>query len=255
MLALLISLFFHWIFDFLVELLPGAVGETVNFLSASTHFTSISRGVIDSRDVIYFVSFSLLGLILAEAQLAQTQHHRLRRNTMKLTKSTAGLRILLYVGIFLALNLIARQVYFRLDFTADKRYTLGKSTKEILKNLDDPITVTVYATQGEGIPPLFTTLVRDLRDMLVEYQKKGNGLLQYELINPNDDDAVSQEVQQTGIYPFRIQVVENDRTQEMLAFLGAVVKRGNQREVIQAFNPQRFHGIRSLICHQKTHSR
>ena len=157
---------------------------------------------------------------------------------MKLTKSTAGLRILLYVGIFLALNLIARQLYFRLDFTADKRYTLGKPTKEILKNLDDPITVTVYATQGEGIPPLFTTLVRDLRDMLVEYQKKGNGLLQYEFINPNEDDAISQEVQQTGIYPFRIQVVENDRSQEMLAFLGAVVKRGNQREVIQAFNPQ-----------------
>ena len=71
MLALLISLFFHWIFDFMVELLPGGVGETVNFLSASTHFTSISRGVIDSRDVIYFVSFSLLGLVLAEAQLAK----------------------------------------------------------------------------------------------------------------------------------------------------------------------------------------
>ena len=71
MLALLISLFFHWIFDFLVDLMPSVIGETINFLSASTHFTSISRGVIDSRDVIYFVSFTLLGLILAEAQLAK----------------------------------------------------------------------------------------------------------------------------------------------------------------------------------------
>ena len=157
---------------------------------------------------------------------------------MKLTKTTTTTRILLYVGIFLALNLIARQLYFRLDFTADHRYTLGKSTKEILKELDDPITVTVYATQGEGVPPLFTTLVRDLQDLLVEYEKRGNGALEYEFINPNEDEAVTQEIQQFGIYPFRIQVVENDRSQEMLAFLGAVVKRGNQREVIQVFNPQ-----------------
>ncbi|RMG71634.1 MAG: ABC transporter permease [Bacteroidetes bacterium] len=70
LLALLIGISFHWIFGILSSVLPGAGGRFFHFLSASNHFDSMARGVIDSRDVIYFLSFSLLALILAEARLA-----------------------------------------------------------------------------------------------------------------------------------------------------------------------------------------
>jgi len=43
----------------------------LNFLSMSTHFDSISRGVIDSRDLIYFFSITFLGLMLAETSLSK----------------------------------------------------------------------------------------------------------------------------------------------------------------------------------------
>lgn len=71
LLALLIGIFFHIIFGALANTLTGLPSEIMNYLSLSTHFESISRGVIDSKDLIYFLSVIFLGLIGSEAVLAK----------------------------------------------------------------------------------------------------------------------------------------------------------------------------------------
>ncbi len=45
-------------------LLPGALVSFVSFVSASSHFDSISRGIVDTRDIIYFVSLAAVFLLL-----------------------------------------------------------------------------------------------------------------------------------------------------------------------------------------------
>ena len=69
--ALFIGIFFHFIFDFLEASFTGFLSEIFNYLSIRTHFESVSRGVIDSKDIIYFLSIALLGLISSEAVLAK----------------------------------------------------------------------------------------------------------------------------------------------------------------------------------------
>ncbi len=69
--SLMIGIFFHIIFNVLSQVFTGIIGETLNYLSISSHFESISRGVIDSKDLIYFLSVTFLGLISAEAVLAK----------------------------------------------------------------------------------------------------------------------------------------------------------------------------------------
>ncbi len=71
LLALFLGIFFQIIFTMLAGNLSGTFGEILNFLSVSTHFESISRGVIDSKDLIFFLSFVFLGLILTEANVAK----------------------------------------------------------------------------------------------------------------------------------------------------------------------------------------
>ncbi len=71
LLSLFIGVFFLIIFNVLASNLTGFLGELLSFLSLSTHFDSISRGVVDSRDVIFFLSITVLGLILAEASLSK----------------------------------------------------------------------------------------------------------------------------------------------------------------------------------------
>ena len=66
----LVSLF-HLAFSVMASNFTGVVGETLQFLSTGAHFDSMSRGVIDSRDLLWFFSIVLLGLSLAEMNLAK----------------------------------------------------------------------------------------------------------------------------------------------------------------------------------------
>ena len=70
LIALLIGIFFHIIFGVLAGNMGGWIGSVLNYLNLSTHFESISRGVIDTKDLIYFFSMIAIPLILAETRLA-----------------------------------------------------------------------------------------------------------------------------------------------------------------------------------------
>jgi ABC-2 type transport system permease protein len=69
--ALFIGIFFQVLFGMLGSGIQGLPGEIFNFLSLSTHFDGISRGLIDSRDLLYFISIVFIGLSLADTSLSK----------------------------------------------------------------------------------------------------------------------------------------------------------------------------------------
>lgn len=71
LLALLVGIFFHVIFDVLASSFTGGIGSVFSYLSVSTHYESISRGVIDSKDLVYFFSIIFLALVLSETSLSK----------------------------------------------------------------------------------------------------------------------------------------------------------------------------------------
>jgi len=66
LLALLIGIFFHLLFDFLAAGSTGWISDLFQTLSLTNHYDSISRGVLDSKDLIYFGSITAIGIFLAE---------------------------------------------------------------------------------------------------------------------------------------------------------------------------------------------
>ena len=48
----------------LAFLLPGTIVSFVSFISASSHFESISRGIVDTRDILYFISLTAVFFVL-----------------------------------------------------------------------------------------------------------------------------------------------------------------------------------------------
>ncbi|NQZ74530.1 MAG: ABC transporter permease subunit [Ekhidna sp.] len=71
LMALSIGIFFQMLFDVIGSGLTGTMGEFFNFLSVRTHVESMSRGVVDSRDVIYFLSIILVGLLGTQIMLSK----------------------------------------------------------------------------------------------------------------------------------------------------------------------------------------
>ncbi len=73
LLALAISIHFHFVFGFLARAASGFSSELLYYLSVGSHFESVSRGVIDSKDIVYFVSIIFLSLIGTEAVLQKNR--------------------------------------------------------------------------------------------------------------------------------------------------------------------------------------
>lgn len=71
LLALFIGVFFLIIFDVLAGSFTGSIAYFFSYLSLSTHYESISRGVLDSKDLIYFFSITIIGLLLADSILSK----------------------------------------------------------------------------------------------------------------------------------------------------------------------------------------
>jgi len=66
LLALLLGVMFQFLFGIMASSSSGWVAEVFNTLSLSNHFDSISRGVIDTKDIVYFLSIAFLGIFLSE---------------------------------------------------------------------------------------------------------------------------------------------------------------------------------------------
>ncbi len=71
LLALLIGIFFHFLFGIIAGSTSGWMSEILETLSLTNHYDSISRGVIDSKDLIYFISITLFGILMAEYMISK----------------------------------------------------------------------------------------------------------------------------------------------------------------------------------------
>ena len=71
LLALFIGIFFHLLFDLISAGFKGSVGAVFEFMSTRVHYDSLSRGVIDSRDLIYFMSIIMGGLVLSATMISR----------------------------------------------------------------------------------------------------------------------------------------------------------------------------------------
>jgi gliding-associated putative ABC transporter substrate-binding component GldG len=151
------------------------------------------------------------------------------------TKKSYYTTLTLVIAIIVFINFLSADFFARLDLTENGRYTLSKATKDIISNLDEPITIRAYFT--ENLPPNIAQTRKDFRDMLIEYSNRSDNNVVYEFINPNESQKVEQEANQAGISPVMINVREKDQMKQQKAYLGAIVQKGNQQEVIPFLQP------------------
>ena len=152
---------------------------------------------------------------------------------MKSAKITTT--IILITAIVLVVNLLSKRYNLRLDFTEDKQYTLSEATKDILKNLDEPVTVKAYFS--ENLPAHIAKTKDDFNDMLIEYSSISKGMVVYEFISPNEDQEIEKQAMQDGVQPIMINVREKDQVKQQKAFMGAVIELGEQKETIPFIQP------------------
>ncbi len=139
------------------------------------------------------------------------------------------------IGIVIFINLLSTEYHLRLDLTEGGQYTLSQATRNILKDLQKPVTIKAYFSKD--LPPRILKARQDFKDLLVEYANRSNGMVMYKFIDPAQSQDVEQEVGKDGIRPVMINVREKDQMKQQKAYMGAVVLLGKKKEVIPFIQP------------------
>jgi ABC-type uncharacterized transport system involved in gliding motility auxiliary subunit/ABC-type transport system involved in cytochrome c biogenesis permease component len=188
--------------DYLTRFEKPWLVDLVASLSVMTHFQPFTTGLIDSRDVIFFlliIAFVLFttGVILRSYQAASDKLMK-RRSFERLLYSGGGVVAMFIVMV--AAYIITSAIHVRGDITEEKNHTLTAGTRRILNKLDARITMRYYCSQGEtGMPPQFKAYSHRVEDLLHEYVDESNGKLVLEKFDPQPDSEAESAAALNGV--------------------------------------------------------
>ncbi len=206
------------------------VAEILRAVGSGSRFESIQRGVVDLRDLVYYLTLTGVFLTLNVVSL-----HSKTWSTGEQTRPQRWGVML--TTLLLVLNLVICNVWMyplrglRLDLTAYREYTLSQTTHNLLDGLQEPLLIRGYFS--ERTHPLLAPLIPRIRDMLREYEVASGGMVQLEIVDPIQDPELEAEANQTyGIRPMPLQIEERYETSIVNAYFDLLIRYGDQHVVL-----------------------
>ncbi|MCX6291939.1 MAG: gliding motility-associated ABC transporter substrate-binding protein GldG [Bacteroidetes bacterium] len=161
------------------------------------------------------------------------------------------IRLILAVTMLILVNVISGFVFTRMDLTAEKRFSLAPSTKELLKKLDDVIYVKIYL-DGE-LPPGFKRLRNSTRELLDEFRVYAGNNIEYEFIDPNaiankeERNKLYQQLSKKGLEPTNLEERQQGGTSQKIIFPGAILNYRAEEIPLQLLKSQMGSGSEQML--------
>ena len=201
------------------------LGTALSRLSVMGHFENVARGVIDLRDIVYFLSTAGLFVAMAVGLLVKQRLSEQRESYKRLR---AGIAISL--GLVVVTNLLGGNIGGRVDLTRESLYTLSPGSKETLDNLSDLVTLKLFIS--DELPSELQPTLRDVRDLISDMNRAGGDNLVVENLNPGDDLDVAAEARSLGIIENEFNVLRDDEFEVRRGWFGLALLYADQQEVI-----------------------
>jgi ABC-type uncharacterized transport system involved in gliding motility auxiliary subunit len=144
--------------------------------------------------------------------------------------SAIGLAALFLVLV--AANFLVSRAPGRIDLTEGSLYTLSPGTKKILANLQSPVKLKLYVSQGESVPVQLRGFAQRVEDLVREFKSVAGSNLVVERYNPKPDSEEEDAAQLDGIE------AQQPFTGEQF-YLGVAVSQLDRKQSIPAISPQR----------------
>lgn len=166
-----------------------------------------ATGWIRSAGYVFMVLYVLTTALIYEKQIVKAFRHRHAVSGM-----TGAVQILAFIGILGALNYIGVRNPLHWDVTKDKQYSLSEQTKKILKNLKEPVKVTLFIKSGDS----YST---NLKTLWSEYKYEAGDRLTLDVIDADREPAIA-------------------RAENITAYGTSVLQRGTRKTTITAAQEQ-----------------
>ena len=181
-------------------------------LGLSHHYLNVSKGVLATKDIIYFGSLIFLFSIGSVEQINGKVKY-----------------LFVFVSV-IAFNYLAAIFPLQMDLTKDNRYTISENSKHIIKEVGAPVKIHLYL--GGDIPTHYQKIAASTISLLSRLKQLNPQNITWQLEVPNkmySDTALYQfydSLSSMGVPIERIQNAEeaSDKMVEQLIVPGALVE-------------------------------
>ena len=219
----------------LTDLVSNQLADWMRSMGTGSRFESITRGVLDLRDLYYYVSliaiFLALNVYALERQRWAVNAAAARHRRWQLGTGLLGANLLvanLLIGGFSGL---------RLDVTEGRQYSISPATENYLGQLREPLLIRGYFSAKTH--PLLAPLVPQISDLLREFDVAGAGRVRVEIIDPAEAPELEDEANSKyGIRAVPFQVADRYQSALVNSYFDVLIQYGDEYEVL---------GFRDLI--------
>jgi ABC-type uncharacterized transport system involved in gliding motility auxiliary subunit len=143
-----------------------------------------------------------------------------------------------YLVVVVLINVAAVTLFYRMDLTANRVYSISDASRRVVDTLTEPLTINVFFTRN--LPAPHNNTERYLRDLLEEYAIYANRYFNYRFYDVSAEEGdvgamarSNQELARSyGINPIQIQVIDEDQVKFQQAYMGLAILHGDLIERI-----------------------
>ncbi len=153
-------------------------------------------------------------------------------------KKTLLFKFSLYILVAILINLVSLTLFFRVDLTANKVYSLSGASKTAVSALEEPLTIKAFFS--ENLPQPYNNLPQEVLDILEEYSLAGGKNFNFQIFTINKEGTstdkngrnLKEMAESYSIYPVQIQNIQSDEVKLQNTYMGITLKYGNMSETI-----------------------
>ena len=216
--------------SFLLDLVDNNSADVLRKLGSGSRFESITRGMLDVRDLYFYGSIATVFLALNVYALN-------RQGWSEAAPSPRHQRTHVLLGLVVANVLVANLWlhgagnWMRWDVTRGDQYSMSDATLHYLQRLREPLLIRGYFSTKTH--PLLAPLVPQMQDLLSEYGFAGGDRVRVEIVNPAEDAELEDEANSKyGIRPVPFQTADRHEASLVNSYFDVLVQYGDEYEVL-----------------------
>ncbi|MBQ9207262.1 MAG: Gldg family protein [Treponema sp.] len=152
------------------------------------------------------------------------------KNFLKYLKSPKS-DILLFILLLIFANLVVSRAYFRIDLTSPKSYSLSKGSAQVVKTLEEPLSVKVFFSDNLNAP--YSSVYQYIKDILVEYKAAANSNFSYEFVDMKKAEN-EKAAREYGLNQIQIQELKNNEVGVKRVWMGLVLLYADRIETLDS---------------------
>lgn len=208
----------------LLDFTPEFLKSFTERFSILNHFQSLSRGVLDFRDLVFFFCLIIIFVLTTFYFILKIKYPRGDKKLNKIWLANIAL-----VLFFIAFAYIGNLFNIRIDLTSNQKYTISQETKKVIDSIDSELKIDFF--ESANLPTELSAQTKTVRDLLIDLEYT-SGNINYDSLDPISDTSLESKLTEYAIQPLQLRVNRDNSSEVVLAYYSLGISYGEKKDKI-----------------------